>query len=783
MTLPSKFTDPILRISLTLAQYPILGDRIREMMRQELFDRGVISEPDLEALVRKRAIRSQKLEGIRDPLHEEDGEVWEMRQQRVRDHLTDFYFATNLPYELFEDMVTRTLARRKADEDNSMIFFNPELAPKYMLFEQARLIEEKPPAERERLEPHLQEIKVVLIRAMISDHLEYVGIAKKWLTMDDLRSILRRKISYGKIGGKAAGMLLAYRILQAVCPDEIRENIEIPESYYLGADMMYTYMRMNGLLHWNDQKYQPEEKIRADYSRVVDEYLGGEFPRDVLERLYECVEAFHGKPLIVRSSSLLEDNFGTSFAGKYDSYFCPNQGTIQENLAALVDAIKRIYASVLNPDALLYRRTKGLQDYDERMAILIQVVQGEKMGKYFFPHAAGVAFGHNLYRWAPQIRQEDGFLRLVWGLGTRAVDRVGNDYPRLVALSHPTLRPESAPGLLQRYSQQYVDLIDLEENTFKTLPVREVITPQYKILRYIAQLVQDNYVTNIRTILSGANIQQLVLTMDGVLSRTPFPDRMRRMLNALEEHYNLPVDMEFTISIENPNEIRPNVRISILQCRPQSHLKDVEARLPEELNPAEVLFSTRRMVPQGRVGDIQYVIFVPAEAYFALTLPAQRTLLAQAIGRLNSALKGKTFICIGPGRWGTSNPDLGIPVGFGDVYNSRSLVEVTGEGIGEAPEPSFGTHFFQDLMETKTFPLAIYLEDPDVIYNRDFLYNTHNSLENFLPAEILNDEPFLYDCLRLIDVKACRPDASLELVMDNNKNRAAAFFSPKSSGI
>ena len=95
-----------------------------------------------------------------------------------------------------------------------------------------------------------------------------------------------------------------------------------------------------------------------------------------------------------------------------------------------------------------------MQDYDERMAILIQVVKGEKFKDYFFPQAAGVAFSRNLYRWAPQIRREDGFIRLVWGMGTRAVDRVGNDYPRLVALSHPLLRPNSSPEAIRRYSQQ-----------------------------------------------------------------------------------------------------------------------------------------------------------------------------------------------------------------------------------------------------------------------------------------------------------------------------------------
>jgi phosphoenolpyruvate synthase/pyruvate phosphate dikinase len=129
------------------------------------------------------------------------------------------------------------------------------------------------------------------------------------------------------------------------------------------------------------------------------------------------LEKIGPQPLIVRSSSLLEDNFGTSFAGKYESHFCPNQGTIKENLQDLTHAIQKVYASIFNPDALLYRRSRELQDYDERMAILLQVVQGEKFSRYFMPHAAGVAFSQNFYRWSPQIRQEDGFFALGLGIG------------------------------------------------------------------------------------------------------------------------------------------------------------------------------------------------------------------------------------------------------------------------------------------------------------------------------------------------------------------------------
>jgi hypothetical protein len=429
-------------------------------MRKELFERGVISPQKFEKEVRDRAIESQAREGLHNPFDEEPTEVWEIRRDRTRSHLTDFYFAYNFPFEVFEEIVREVLAERGAQADDLLVSFNPELAPQIMLFEQAAAIEKLPVQKQERADARMREIKVVLIRRMISDQLAYINIAKDWFTISDLAEIRKRKIGQGKIGGKAAGMLLALRILSEVADEDITSHMCIPDSYFLGADVMYTYMSVNNLMHWNDQKYRSEEQIRAEYPQIIEEYLQGEFPSDILDELRNLLESLGKSPLIIRSSSLLEDNFGTSFAGKYDSIFCPNQGSLEENLAELAKAIAQVYASTLNPDALLYRRSKGLQDYDERMAILIQIVKGESTEQYYLPQAAGVAFSRNSFRWSPEIRKEEGFVRLVWGLGTRAVDRVGNDYPRLVALSHPLLHPEDSSKAIRRYSQQYVDVID-----------------------------------------------------------------------------------------------------------------------------------------------------------------------------------------------------------------------------------------------------------------------------------------------------------------------------------
>ncbi len=773
MTLPSVSTEKTLRIYLALAQYPILGTQIRARMRRALFEHGVISQQDFEAEVREQAIHSQEREALHDPYVEEPTDTWELRLSRLRDHLTDFYFAYNLPYEMFEQIVRDTLAERGVRAQDLLVSFNPELAPQSMLFEQASAIESLPQEERTLAEPHLREIKVVLIRTLISDQLAYVNIAKDWFTIRDLREIYQHKIGSGKIGGKAAGMLLARRILENVASPELIAHLSIPESYYLGADVTYAFMAMNNLMHWNDQKYKSEERTRAEYPHIVQDFIAGKFPPETLSELRLLLAKVGTQPLIVRSSSLLEDNFGTSFAGKYESIFCPNQGGLEENLYQLTQAIQHIYASILNPDVLLYRRSKGLQDYDERMAVLIQLVQGEKVGRYFMPYAAGVAFSRNQFRWNPQIRREDGFIRLVWGMGTRAVERVGNDYPRLVALSHPLLHPEATPTLISQYSQHYVDLIDLEGNQFKSIPIEEVITPHYPGLRFIAQIFNEGFMLPIRSNVLEGQVSQLVITFDELLRRTPLASLFRELLYKLEQTYHSPVDTEFTIQVINPTSLQPMVDICLLQCRPQSQFKESKVRLPTSLNPVDVVFSTSRLVPDGHVSGITHVIYVTPEGYFALGSQPERAHIGHLVSKLNSHLTGTTFITIGPGRWGTNNPDLGVPIKYGDIYNTRSLVEVSGHGIGAAPEPSFGTHFFQDLVEANIYPLAVFLDDPDAQLNRAFFYDTPNQLDQRLPEAL--------DCantIRLIEVDSFRPDHHLELVMDDEKGQAVAYLAP-----
>lgn len=422
---PLRSRTSTIDIYIKLAQYPILADKIRQRMREEFFRRGIISEDAFENEVEERAIESQRREGSYDPFNPEPHGLWQERKARIRAFHTDFYFGNNLPASLFEEIVENVLHGQRGESRPVLeLGFNPEVAPWDMLFDQGKIYEALPPPEQKKVSHHLEEIKVVLIKGMISDHLDFIRVAKKVFTIADLHSIYHRRIGRGKIGGKAAGMLLAWRMLQQQTPEfggDISAQIDIPESYFMATDVIYEFRRFNNLDHYMNQKYRPLDEIRNQYPQILADHLKGEFPDNIVQRLADVLEQMQGRPLVVRSSSLLEDNFGYSFAGKYESYFCPNQASPEENLQEVLDAIRKVFASTLNPDAILYRQKKGLIDYDERMAVLLQAVEGERHGNYFYPTLAGVGFSQNPFRWNSKIRREDGFLRLVFGMGTRAV--------------------------------------------------------------------------------------------------------------------------------------------------------------------------------------------------------------------------------------------------------------------------------------------------------------------------------------------------------------------------
>jgi len=761
----------VLELYLQISQYPILGYRIREWMRHELFVRGVITGEQFEREVVDKAVLSQRREGLSDPFSQESAEMWQERLSQIRDHLTDFYFAYNLPHTLFEDIMRAVLAERSPGRD-IVLPFNPELAPWDVLLTQAKEYAALPDERRREVGHHLAEITVVLIKSMISDQMAFIRLAKEFLDTADFQLIGERRIGEGKIGGKAAGMMLAWKILQREDPaDEVdlRGRVVIPDSYFVGADVFYDFHALNGLEEFINQKYKTQEEIEADYAHIQETYVEGRFPKGVMDGLRALLAEVGNVPLIVRSSSLLEDNFGFSFAGKYDSFFCSNQSTLEENLIALTDAIARVYASVLSPDALLYRRKMGLVDYDERMAILIQKVQGQRYRDFFFPTLAGVGFSRNPFRWNRKIRPQDGLLRMVWGLGTRAVERVGNDYPRMVPLSHPQLRPEAGAPQIRKYSQRFVDLIDLQANGLRTLPVADVLQPDYPGIQLLASVDKWDYLQPIYA--PGAlGRAPLVLTFGELLKNQEFVALMRSTLKKLERHYGRPVDIEFTVEV-TPK--RPyHFVLHLLQCRPLSSREWGESlRIPSDVPSQDVVFLARRLVPHGRVNRVRYIVYVDPAQYARAPDYETRFELARVIGRLNQRLEGECFILMGPGRWGSSNVELGLKVTYADIYNTRALIEIAQSRTDDTLEVSYGTHFFQDLVEAHIYPLPLYPNAPDTAFNRAFFDQTVNALGQLLPSDVQYAR-----FVKVIDVPAVTGGRYLELVMDGEQDEALAYL-------
>jgi pyruvate,water dikinase len=432
--------------------------------------------------------------------------------------------------------------------------------------------------------------------------------------------------------------------------------------------------------------------------------------------------------------------------------------------------VKLVYASALNPDALTYRRARGLGESDEQMAILVQRVSGTPYKQYFFPSLAGVAFSRNLYAWTDRIDPAQGMIRLVFGLGTRAVNRVGNDYPRMIAVSHPRLRPETG-ARIAKYSQTEVDVIDLEHNEFATLPLAELLADRdYPNLHLLVSLMKDGYPADPWTSRLETTTEALVLTVNNLIVKTPFVKIIGDMLTRLEKAYGGPLDTEFTAAVDGEGR----VRINLLQCRPM-RLPGVtgSVAIPDNIPRERVLFRSNRTISGGITPPIRYLLYIDPERYGAIGSPETKKSLGRIVGRINGhpeVAQGRIMM-MGPGRWGSSNIDLGVNVTYADINNTAVLVEVAREEAGQAPEVSYGTHFFLDLVEAQIIYLPLYPDDPEAEFNRAVFEELPNVLEDLLP-----DAGRFREIIRVFDLPATTGGLYARIVADPQSQRAVCYL-------
>jgi hypothetical protein len=556
------------------------------------------------------------------------------------------------------------------------------------------------------------------VRWALRVHRSGIGpLVARFLTLEDFLLIRDRMIGIGSVGGKTLGMLVARAILRERDP-ELENRLEAHDSFFVGAEVFITFLVQNGVWWLREKQKDPAtflQDVEAGRSRI----LQGRFPENILEQFRGMLDYFGESPYIVRSSSILEDARNNAFSGKYESVFVVNRGPPEARLAALLDAVRKVYASVLDEEALRYRLRRGLLESEERMALLIMRVSGAPHGRYYYPQAAGVGLSYNPFVWHPDIDPKAGVLRLVFGLGTRAVDRSDDDYTRLVALNAPARRPEADFDDVRDHSQKRMDCLDLRDGGLVSLPLADALgeRPDFPL---------DLYLTPTEA------VDNPCITFDRLLTETRVAADIRRMLTLLEEDYQHPVDIEFALNFLPDG----SYRIHLLQCRTFQIRRETGAVMPAvQPNQIPLLAAHGAVIGVSREQRLSRIIYIVRDTYAAL--PGQeRYAVARLIGQLTHLHPADDhgLMLIGPGRWGTHSPSLGIPVSFAEISGASAICEVVAMHERLIPDVSLGTHFFNDLVEHEMLYVAYFPKKADNHLDAAWFEGAPNQLLDLVPS-------------------------------------------------
>ncbi|MFQ6127508.1 MAG: PEP/pyruvate-binding domain-containing protein [Thermoplasmata archaeon] len=517
----------------------------------------------------------------------------------------------------------------------------------------------------------------------------------------------------GSVGGKAIGLMFSKSVIEergeVLC--DYQDRLKIPRSWILATDVFDDFVEMNQV---NDV-VQLKCDGGIDVPEMNRRIIAGRLPSHCLDFLKGILKE-EDRPLAVRSSSFLEDSLRHSFAGIYQSVFIPNDGTVEERIAQLETAAKIVYVSTFGDDAKEYRKKHEIAWRDEKMGVLIQSMVGcHYPDGLYYPLFAGVAFSRNYYPWTNRIRSEDGVARLVLGLGTRAVGRY---YARVFCPAFPSLRPEGmVVEDIIRYSQEVADVLDFRSGLLIEEGISNLKGANNKLHMICSALSPEGYLTEASA--GPGNGERLLATFDSILNSDkymPFVPLIKSLLQNLERRFGLPVDIEFAVDFEPAEDGDEKGIFYLLQVRPLGGRPEHRRiKLPKDVPKEKIIFRAEKILGNGVKRRLRYIVFIPHTKYdfqkgFAI---------AREIGNLNSTLENESYILIGPGRWATQNPELGIPVRYGEISNASVIVEVSYKRF--SPELSYGTHFFGDMLVTNILYIPLWLEKGGYLNERILL--------------------------------------------------------------
>lgn len=545
---------------------------------------------------------------------------------------------------------------------------------------------------------------------------------------EDYFQIRARMVGTGMIGGKACGMLLARKLIANKLPD-LYARLEPHDSFYIGSDVFYTYIVYNDF--WDIRIRQRREEEYFSLADTFAECLRtGKFPDTEREQFRRLLDYYGQNPIIVRSSSILEDGFGNAFAGKYESVFCANSGTLEERLEEFEEAVRTVYASTMSKSALDYRLRRGLAGRDEQMALLVQRVSGSRYEGFFMPCAAGVGYSYSPYRCFEEIDPSAGMLRLVMGLGTGAVDRVEGSYPRLVNLDRPLMTTAVNSREKHQFSQRRIDVIDTGSGQVEG---KELTAIAGKLPNYLKRvLLEHDHDAEADFRNRGQNREILFVSCEGLVKNEALMADLRGMMALIQGEYQYPVDIEYTINIAESGEYV----INLLQCRPLQVANDKEQiAVPEHPDRDEVFLEcSHASMGLSKKIRLDYIVLVDPVAYYRMPYKEKNN-VAHAIGAINMYFRGsgKHLMLLAPGRIGTSSPELGVPTAFSDISEFDVICEVSESRAGYLPELSYGSHIFQDLVENDILYAAVFENEKTLAYAPELLDGIPNALTEFYP--------------------------------------------------
>ena len=575
---------------------------------------------------------------------------------------------------------------------------------------------------------------------MMTRDLRMREMVKRHFTSKDYFAVRDHMIGTGMVGGKACGMLLARAIIRNR-ELELADVLEPHDSFYIGSDLYYTYIVDNGL--WDLRiRQRTDEGYFALAGEFASKLMNGTFSKAMQEQFVRIIEYYGQDPYVIRSSSILEDGFGNAFAGKYESVFCANRGSLEERICEFEQAIRRVYASSMNLSALDYRKRRGLDKRDEQMALLVQRVSGSYYGSSYMPCAAGVGYSHSPFKMTKDSDPKAGMLRLVMGLGTAAVDRTEGSYPRIVSLDAPEKSVYSSCADRHRYSQGKVEAVDMAGKQIKRLSFDEIEPDLPVYLKRI--LLEHDLDAELRLRERGNRREVKFISCKGLVMNRILMDQMKRMLRCIQEEYANPVDIEFTINLSESGEYS----IDLLQCRPLQVLKAesqraVPAGIPED---RILLESVGASMGIPRTTRLDTIVYVDPIKYYSMPYK-EKSLVAKLIGRINREYGdlGRHMMLIVPGRVGTSSPELGVPTAFSDISAYDVICETEESGAGYNPELSYGSHIFQDLIESQILYTAVFQNEKTIRFSPEKLMFSEDAVSDFERSEVLTDIVHVYD--------------------------------------